>query len=77
MFAAAETDFEPDLADGMSEQRPDVRRRRRRQVEPKERQHRFEMGGLQRAQRLALAASEEGFGRAAAVLFGHALVFHL
>jgi len=51
--------------------------RRRRQVESKERQHRFEMGGLQRAQRLALAASEEGFGRAAAVLFGHGFVFHL
>ena len=71
VLAAAEADFQPDPLDGVLEQRLDVRRRGRREIEPENRQHRFQMRCLQRAQRLALAASEEGFGRAAAVLFGH------
>ena len=61
MLAAAEAAFEPDLVD-VVEQRAQIGRRGRGQIEREPRQQRVEQRGLALAQRMALAPAEEGAG---------------
>ena len=61
MLAAAEAAFQPDLVDTI-EQRAQIGRRGRGQIEPEPRQQRVHQRGLALAQRMALAPAEEGAG---------------
>ena len=63
MFAAAESDFEPDIVDGRLEQLSEIGRARRGDVERELRQQMLDQIGLVRAELVALAPSEERAAR--------------
>ena len=68
MLAAAEADLETHLVDRTGEQRAQIGRRRRREIEREPRQQRFEQRRLLRTQRMALAAAEKARRGGALVL---------
>ena len=59
MFAATESDFEPDIADRPVEQPGEIRWTRAANLQRKPRQQMFDQVGLVRAQPVTLAPAEE------------------